>query len=98
MGGSSRQDSIRSGYMSDHEALGSGGPNGVVGGGRGRGGRRGGSLEHPHVSMGGAPHQMQQDTRMCYLTSSEVSDMNCVFSHVWCIQRRNCVAVTRKMQ
>ena len=84
MGGSSRQDSIRSGYVSDHETL--AGPNAAAaaggGGGGGRGGHRsslGGAGQPLPVTVIQASQQQQQsgsmDARMCYLTSSEVSEI-----------------------
>ena len=79
MGGSSRQDSIRSGYVSDHEALAGPAAGGTGRGGGGHRGSLGGGGGQPlpvtviqasqtgHGSGGGI------DARMCYLTSSEVS-------------------------
>ncbi len=61
-GGGSRQDSIRSGYVSDHEALGVG--VGVVRGGGG------GGVVRQQVSIDSV---QSHDSRLCYLTSSEVS-------------------------
>lgn len=61
MGGSSRQDSIRSGYVSDHEALSSSQPHMI----------HGLSSSMQQSSLDGA-HLQNQDARMCYLTSSEV--------------------------
>lgn len=63
MGGSSRQDSIRSGYVSDHEALSSSQPHMI----------HGLSSSMQQSSLDGA-HLQNQDARMCYLTSSEISD------------------------
>ncbi len=48
--GSNRQDSIRSGYLSDHET-------------------KAGTIVHQQISVDSI---QSQDSRLCYLTSSEV--------------------------
>jgi hypothetical protein len=50
-GKSNRQDSIRSGYLSDHET-------------------KGGAIVHQQISVDSVH---SQDSRLCYLTSSEVN-------------------------
>ena len=49
--GSNRQDSIRSGYLSDHET-------------------KAGTIVHQQISVDSIH---SQDSRLCYLTSSEVT-------------------------
>ena len=90
MGGSSRQDSIRSGYVSDQEALASQsgpGPQQATTGqpllvhhqpvSSVRSGRAGLAHSSPRdsgsVIVAGLEGGPGQDTRLCYLTSSEVS-------------------------
>ena len=103
MGGSSRQDSIRSGYASDHEALSSQAHAHPMAAGSAQhgahaqhaGARRQSSTASLQMarqnsrgqSMDGQTGQ-QQDPRLCYLTSSEVSS-HC---HFILILYRNMVA------
>ena len=67
--GSSRQDSIRSGYMSDHEALSSRSRHGSTSAlmGMGSGGAGIGQGVRQQVSIESVP---SQDSRMCYLHHS----------------------------